>query len=376
MLIGIDASRATIAQRTGTEGYSLQVIRGMITQGGAHQFRLYFRDEPAADLLPRQDNVEYVVIKRPRLWTHLGLGPAVKKDNPDVLFVPAHVLPWPDTGNVPCVVTIHDLGYMHYPNKHPVVDRWYLNWSTRHSANLARRIIAVSRATAHDLSALVKVPEDKIRVVYSGVDELLKPVRSGQQIGDLRVRLGIPGPYILHVGRLQQRKNLARLIEAFAQIQDTLADLSLVLAGKQDWGYHRLVNQIEELGLSGRVILPGYVPDSDLPTLYSGAAVYAFPSLYEGFGFPALEAMACGTPVVCSNTSSLPELVGDAALTVAPTDTKNLAESLGQLLTDEKLHQELSRAGSERVKTFTWEASARNTLDVLLDAARTSTMEN
>ncbi len=369
MLIGIDASRATVAQRTGTEGYSLHIIRGLIALGSTHRFRLYFRDQPPDSLIPLAENVEIQVITRPRLWTHTGLGPAVRRNPPDVLFVPSHVIPWPHVSGVPAVVTVHDLGYLHYPDRHPPLERLYLGWSTRHSARVARRVIAVSRATAHDLVALNGVPQDRIRVVYSGIDESLCPVTDAAAIEALRARLGIPGPYVLHVGRLQLRKNLVRLVEAFDQIKNTAEGLSLVLAGRPGWGHQQLLRRIVQLDLSDRVILPGYISDEDLPALYSGAQLYAFPSLYEGFGFPALEAMACGVPVVCANTSSLPELVGNAALTVAPTDTVALAEAIRRLLTDNALRQQLITRGLERVRSFTWEAAARATLEVLQEAA-------
>jgi glycosyltransferase involved in cell wall biosynthesis len=369
MIIGIDASRATVRRRTGTEGYSLNIIHGLIEQGVGHQFRLYFRDNPPPDLFPARPNVEHVVIRRDRMWTHTGLRTALRTHRPDVLFVPAHVIPWPNTMGVPAVVTIHDLGYLYYPEKHPLFNRLYLNWSTQHSARVARRIIAVSKATAHDLVALNGVPEEKIRVVYSGVDEILKPVRDESQIAELRERLGIPGPYLLHVGSLQPRKNLTRLLEAFDQIKNTTGPLTLVLAGQRGWEYHRFIDRIKQMGLEGRVILPGYVPDEDLAALYSGALVYVFPSLHEGFGFPALEAMACGTPVVCANTSSLPELVGDAALTVAPSDVYGLSEALLRLLNDKSLREDFSKRGIERASMFTWESCVSHTLEVLVEAA-------
>ncbi len=370
MLVAIDASRTTVARRTGTEAYSLHIIRGLIEVGGGHRFRLYFRDNPPDGLLAPSNNVEIKVIHRKRLWTHTGLRQAVLRDRPDVLFVPAHVIPWPGVGGVPSVVTTHDLGYLHYPDRHPFLHRLYLDWSTRHSATTACRVIAVSQATAHDLMTLASVPQEKIRVVYSGVNGL-HPVKDTGRVDALRERLGIPGPYLLHVGSIQPRKNLVRLVEAFAEVQNVIEGLSLVLAGQWSWGYRHLSDRVEALSLSERVVMPGYVADEDLPALYSGAAVYAFPSLYEGFGFPVLEAMACGTPVVCANTSSLPELVGNAALTVAPTDGTGLAEALRRVLTDPALRKELVTLGFKRVKLFTWAACARATLDVLLEAAST-----
>jgi glycosyltransferase involved in cell wall biosynthesis len=368
MLIGIDASRATVSQRTGTEGYSLHIIRSLIEQGQGHRFRLYFRDEPDPNLIDPDERVEIQVIRRPRLWTHSGLGPTVRRQRPDVLFVPSHVVPWPNVGG-PSVFTAHDLGYRHYPEKHPLPARAYLDWSTRHSANIATRVIAVSHATAHDLTQLNRTPADKIRVVHSGVDPQLQPVTDQGRIHALRDRLGIEGPFVLHVGSLQPRKNLSRLIEAFSQIKDVVPGLTLVLAGRRGWGYQPIFDRISQLRVAERVRVTGYVPDEDLSTLYSAASVYAFPSLYEGFGFPALEAMACGTPVVCSNVSSLPELTGDAALSFAPTDVTGMANALRRVLTDPALHAQLVERGKQRANQFTWEAAGRETLDVLEEAA-------
>lgn len=369
MRIAIDASRANVSQRTGTEGYSLQIIRGLLAHGMEHEFILYFREEPAPDLFPLNPRTQVRVLKRKRVWTHGALGPAVRADKPDVLFVPSHVVPWPGTGPVPSVVTIHDLGYLHYPEKHPPIERTYLAWSTRYSVRVARQVIAVSQVTRHDLIQLNRVPQDKIRVIYSGVDDLLRPISDQEKLRALRARLGIPEPYILHVGSVQPRKNLDRLIEAFGQVKDIIPDLSLVLAGRAGWRSARLMERITRPDIAERIIVTGYVPDLDLPALYSGAAVYAFPSLYEGFGFPALEAMACGTPVVCANSSSLPEIAGDAALTFAPTDTRALAEALARLLTDAALRDSLREKGFQRVQAFTWQAAARETLSVLVEAA-------
>jgi len=370
MLIGIDASRVTIDQRTGTEGYSLHVVSSLLRAGqSAHKFRLYFRDEPSPALLAKFPNAEKVVINRRRIWTHWGLGPEVRANPVDVLFVPSHVIPWPGIGSIPGVVTIHDLGYLHYPEKHPLVQRLYLDWSTRHSANTAQRVIAVSQATAADLAALNNIPSAKIKVVHSGVDESMQTGCSPQEIKTVCKKYGIEGPYILHVGSVQPRKNLGRLVEAFAQLKDVVDGLMLVLAGRESWGYRSLKRRIQQLGLEDRVILTGYIPDDDLVLIYNGASVYAFPSLYEGFGFPALEAMACGTPVVCSNVSSLPEIVGDAALTVPPTDVNQLTNALRRLLTEPELHENLRQRGLARANQFTWEACGRETLQVLEEAA-------
>lgn len=371
MLIGIDASRATMRQRTGTEGYSLHLLNALIELAPQHQFRLYVREMPTPDLFPSREGVEIRLIQRRRLWTHLGLGPEVRRNRPDVLFVPAHVLPWPDLGGVPSVVTLHDLGYRYYPEKHGFFERLYLNWSTRHSAEVANRVIAHSQATAHDLSVLDQVPPEKIRVIYSGVDPMMQPPDTAV-LARVRGSLGLDGPYLLHVGRIEARKNLVRLVEAFALLRADFPDLSLVLAGKPGRPFPALASRIEALSLGDSLRLPGYVAEQDLPALYHGAEVYVFPSLYEGFGFPALEAMACGTAVVCANSSSLPELVGDAALRVPPADVQALAEAIRRILTESGLRDTLIARGFENVGRFSWEACARATLAVLEEAAQIS----
>ena len=175
---------------------------------------------------------------------------------------------------------------------------------------------------------------------------------------------------MLYVGTLQPRKNLARVIEAFARAAaaPAFAGLQLVLAGKKGWLYDDLFAQVERMGLAGRVLFPGYVDDADLPALLSGALAFVFPSLYEGFGIPVLEAGACGVPVITSNTSSLPEVAGDAALLVDPHDVDAIAEAMTRLVTDEALRAELSRRGLANVQRFSWEKCARETLAVLLEA--------
>lgn len=368
MLIGIDASRATHARRTGTESYSLHLIRALLAEDSAHHFRLYFRDAPPPDMFPTAGRVEHQIITMPRLWSHIGLRRAILRDRPDVLFVPSHVIPWPDTGDVPAVITIHDLGYRYFPQAHSLWQRLYLDWSTRHSCRAASRIIAVSQATARDLTSLYRVSSSKIVVIHSGFDDQLKRVDNQESILAVKHRMGIGGSYILHVGSIHPRKNLVRLVEAFAAIKDMAPGLSLVLAGQPGRGYDGLMARIGALKLSGRVMLPGYVRDADLSALYSGAMLYIFPSLHEGFGFPALEAMACGVPVAAANTSSLPEICGDAALLFPPEDVGAMARAIKEAVTSDTLRSELVQRGYQQVKKFSWKSAARAIL-VALEAA-------
>lgn len=367
MLIGVDASRAVIARRTGTENYSLQLVRGLIAAGPEHRFRLYLR-EPAPEGLfttAQGVNVEHVLLGPRRLWTHIGLSREMLRRPPDVLFVPSHVVPlWHPPATV---VTVHDLGYRFFPQQHTLRSRLYLDASTRFSCRAARRIIADSQATARDLEREYGIPAAQVTVVYPGLDTTL--ARAGLEAQQaVRRRYHLDRPFVLYVGTIQPRKNLARLVEAFGRLPGDLDGIDLVLAGKTGWLADEIYQTVHRLGLEQRVRFPGYVPQEDLAALHSAAECFVMPSLYEGFGLPVLEAMACGTPVICSNAGSLPEVAGDAALQFAATDVEGLASALVRLLRDPALRQDLSARGHQRMALFSWKRSAREVLAVLAEA--------
>jgi glycosyltransferase involved in cell wall biosynthesis len=269
---------------------------------------------------------------------------------------------------------VHDLGYHYYPEAHTLFQNAYLRWSTRHNARNATHVLADSEATRQDLVRYYHIPLAKIAVVYPGRDETLVPVVDPEALALVRAHYDLAEPYLLYVGTLHPRKNLVRLVQAFALLLGSVppgrVNIQLVVAGQKGWLYDEVFAQVRKLGLTGRVVLTGYVPDADLPALLSGALAFVFPSLYEGFGLPVLEAMACGTPVICSNVSSLPEVAGDAALLVDPLDTESLAEAMAKLVTDEGLRQELVERGLRQMQRFSWRRCARETLDVLEGAGR------
>ncbi|MDI7276139.1 MAG: glycosyltransferase family 1 protein [Anaerolineae bacterium] len=367
MLIGIDASRAVVARRTGTENYSVQVIRGLVQAGKDHRFRLYLRDPAPEGLLPRSAQVEHVIVRPHRLWTHVGLSRAMLRQPPEVLFIPAHVVPICHPRAT--VVTIHDLGYRHYPRQHTLGARLYLDASSRFSCRAARRVIADSQATARDLEREYRVAPGKITVVYPGLDPALTRAEPAAQEA-VRLRYRLRRPYVLYLGTIQPRKNLARLVEAFARLPVELGNVDLVLAGGTGWLADEVFRRVAGLGLESRVHFPGYVPYEDLAALLSAAECFVMPSLYEGFGLPVLEAMACGTPVLCSDASSLPEVAGDAALQFHPHDVGAMAEALARVLGDSALRQTLVQRGHARARLFSWERAAREVLAVLTEAAQ------
>jgi glycosyltransferase involved in cell wall biosynthesis len=387
MLIGIDASRALRAQATGTERYAQEMIRALLAlpEARAHRWRLYVHEPaepsaflPAAGAAPAAD-----LCRLPwrRAWTHRALAREVLRRPPDVLFVPAHVIPFvlPARRLPPSVVTVHDLGYRAFPQAHPLGQRLYLDWSTRWSVHAAERVIAVSEATQRDLARAYGTAAPKVAVVHEAAAPV--PPAAPGEIVAAQARYGLARPYALYVGTLQPRKNLVRLLDAYARLH--MADsgradpgFDLVLAGAPGWLSVPILDaaaRLQRAGLAGRIHLPGYVPDGDLAALLRGARLFCYPSLYEGFGLPILEAQSAGVPVVTARNSSLPEVAGDAALLVDPEDVDALAAAMLRLSRNEDLREALIRAGHANVARFSWAKAARETLAVLEEAAKDRT---
>ena len=366
MRIGIDASRAVSPQRTGTENYSLHLIRRLLDmQGpgaGRQEFTLYCNRAPGPGLFPPGDHHRVQVMPFPRLWTHLRLSWEMAFHAPDVLFVPAHVIPLVHPRA--SVVTIHDLGHLYFPEAYPKKALRYLAWSTGHNVRAAAHLLADSEATKRDLCSHFSISPEGVTVVYPGVGPEYRPNQDPAMIEAVKKRYQITYPYVLHVGTLQPRKNIERLLEAFALARSRRGlQERLVLVGRTGWLSESLQNRIRDM--ADAVVLVGYIPESDLPFFYAGATVFVLPSLFEGFGMPLLEAMASGTPVIAANTSSLPEVVGDAGLLFDPLSTEALAEALARACENRQLRERLQAGGLARSKQFTWEEAARKTLDVL-----------
>jgi glycosyltransferase involved in cell wall biosynthesis len=379
MQIGIDASRALRARRTGTERYALEIVRHLLQlpEAADHVWRLYTDSSPSSSFafpFPTRtpgataDNVEICVLPGARLWTHRTLAAEVSRRPPDVLFVPAHVIPFVIGPRrlPPSVVTIHDLGYRHFPETHTWRQRRYLEWSTRWSTHAATRVIAISHATANDLRATYGIDRRKIDVIHEATVPL--PHAAGVLPASLQAQL--PRPYVLYIGTIQPRKNLVRLAQAYARLVRTEAvEWDLVLAGGLGWRSDEVVGGIDALGLPDRIHCLGYVPESDLAALLQGARLFCYVSLFEGFGLPLLEAQAAGVPVMTANNSSLPEVAGDAAILVDPTDVDAIADAMLRLSRDEALRRDLIAKGYVNVARFSWHKAARETLAVLLRAA-------
>jgi len=368
MHIGIDASRATVANPTGTEHYAWRVINELLRASAADRFSLYLRDEPPPGCFVAGPHIEQAVIPFPRLWTHVRLSAEMLRRAPDVLFVPAHVLPLVHPRR--SVVTVMDLGYRHHPEMHLLRDRLYLDWSTRWNARHAHSVITISAATRDDLVAYYDTDPHKITVVYPGIDESIRREENPAEIARARAHHGLPERYLLYVGTLHPRKNVAGLVRAYARTlgewPSALGEApGLVIAGKKGWLYDEIFAEVQSRGLDNRVRFTGYVPREELIPLLSGADAFVFPSLFEGFGFPILEAMACRVPVITSNASSLPEVAGDAALLVDPRDESALAHAIIRVLSDGALRATLVERGLRRAASFTWARCGSETMAVL-----------
>lgn len=355
MLIGVDASRAVAAGSAGVGHYSRHLICALAAAGGGHAYRLYANGAPAPDWLP--PGADWRSIAMPRLWTHVRLSAEMALRAPDALFIPAHVVP--PVHPRATVVTIHDLGYLYHPECYGAWQRLYLQLSSAWSAAAARAVIVDSEATRSDVMRTLKVPATRVSVAYPGVAERFAPQSPGE-VDAVRRRLGLPDRYLLFVGTIQPRKNIRRLLQAHGQVDGAPP---LLIAGGAGWLSEPLLRQAR--AAPDRVRLLGYVADDDLPALMSGASGFVLPSLFEGFGLPVLEAMACGTPVLVSRSSSLPEIVGDCGIIVDPYSVESIAEGIRALCHETERTQDLALRARERARGFTWERCAATVLAAL-----------
>jgi glycosyltransferase involved in cell wall biosynthesis len=355
VIIGIDGTPAVRQHLTGTEVYARSIIEALAAIRGTRTMRVYANAVAAPAWLPA--GVEWRGIPFPRLWTHWRLRQALRRERPDVTFIPGHVLPV--ALGLRSVVTIHDLGHRHEPRSYSRTARWYLEMTTRYAARHANRLIAVSQSTADDLARFYGVPGGRIAVVHSGLDPRMRP-QNASTVADVLRRHKIADPYFLYVGRNHPRKNLGMLRRAFDDARRRGLEARLVLAGP---------GQDAQPRASDVTTLP-YVSAEDLPALYAGAIALTLPSRFEGFGFPALEAMGCGTAVVASTAGALPEVVGPAGILLSPDDAGAWSQAMLELARDAALQQRLIAAGRARSAEFSWEAAASKTWRVLDSVAR------
>lgn len=366
--IGIDA-RPICYPKTGDRTYALGLLHGLaaLRREGriAHQFVAYFDREPPADLPgmagPGRPQVGWQVrvlqAAHARLWALVALPAAARADGLDVLHVQYN---GPRLRRPALVTTVHDVSFRLFPQWFPVRDRLLLDWGLRSTLDVAAAVLTGSECTREDLRSVYGVPPQRISVTPYALLPGFGPPTDAQAAATL-ARYGLARPYVLFVGVRQPRKNLPRAIRAFlAARRAHRLPHRLAIAGKPGWCAEETERAIADAGEAAVTL--GYVPDADLPALYAGADVFLFPSLYEGFGIPVLEAFACETPVITSKVSALPEVTGNAALLVDPTSEAEIAGAIAQLLSDAQLRARLIAAGRERLRLFDWRRTAELTV--------------
>jgi glycosyltransferase involved in cell wall biosynthesis len=363
--IGIDARLLTMPV-TGIGRYTAELSSELLAQG--HDLSLYMPQSPvvgdwsAPNARVRAGRIRGRIGRM--LWSQTVLPWQAGRDCLDVFWGPGHRLPRYLSPSVARVVTIHDLVWKHAGETMRPLSRLLDSTLMPDAVRLADRIMAVSRSTADDVEAEFPEARGKVRVVYPGVTALSAPADPGV----LR-ELGVRQPYFLFVGTLEPRKNLRRLLGAYARLPQAVRSAhQFVIAGGKGWGGVDVPDLLTQMGLMGQVLVTGYVTDGQLSTLYANARFLAMPSLYEGFGFPLIEAMSFGVPVVTADISSLPEVAGEAGVLVNPRDEAAIANGLLRLLTDDALHAELAGKARANAARFTWRAAAQSALQVFAEA--------
>lgn len=296
------------------------------------------------------------------LWQQCEVVQRAKRKKADLLHVTGFDAPlWRPC---PVVLTVHDLVGRLFPKNLPPISRVYWAFWLPFSVRFASHIITVSEHTRLDLTRLLRIPESRLTLIPHGISTRFRPAVIDSSFNTLKEKYRLPGKYILFVSTLEPRKGLDVLVKSFFQLRSSFPGIKLVIAGKPGWYMKRLLSGAEAHRMEKDIVFTGHVEDKDLPALYSAAELFVFPSRYEGFGFPVLEAMACGTPVVCTNSASLPEVTGDAACLVPAEDSETLTQAMGEVLADTRLRQKMKNRGLEQAAQFTWEEAARQTVRV------------
>lgn len=373
MRIWIDGYEANQLSRVGSGQYAFEVIRNLEKIDDKNEYTILLPGKPLNDLPKPRKYWKYKLLKPSRLWTRITLPASLylSKNKPDLIFSPTHYIP--RFSPVKRICTIFDLAYLHFPELFPKKDLWQLkNWS-KFSIENADKIFAISEFTKKDIVKNYGINPEKIVVTPLGYDnEVFKPVNNKQKIKSALEKYAIKKVFIIYIGTIQPRKNLVRLIEAFSRVgggQDFRGEsLQLVIVGKtteegrKGWMFEDILKAPRQMGIEEKVNFTGFVPVEELPSLLSGATAFILPSLWEGFGIPVLEAFACGTPVITSNVSSLPEVVGEAGLLVNPYSLDQIEQAIRTVTTDKKLRTKLSKLGLNQAKKFSWEKCAKEIL--------------
>jgi len=350
MRIGIDA-QTTLGQKTGFGFYVGNLVKNLRLIDRKNHF-FFFKPTETKDLsAPKRF-----------IWDQFRVPKLARRNKVDILHQPSFSAPIFYQGKM--VVTVHDLIAIKFGEDIPFFSRQFFARWMPFSYRKADHIIAISENTKKDIVKYLNIDPNKITVIPLAADEKFKPIDDKLKIESVKKKYHTGANYLLHVGTLNPRKNLSFIIDVFFKIASSHPNINLVITGKEGWYYENLYEKVKELKLEDRVIFTGYIDEEDKVYLYNGAKMFVFPSIYEGFGLPPLEAMACGVPVVSSNTSSMPEVIKDSGILLSPKDKVAWIKEISILLDDPKKIQQLKTSGLKRAKDFSWKKTAELTLEV------------
>ncbi|MDF1498225.1 MAG: glycosyltransferase family 1 protein [Patescibacteria group bacterium] len=379
MIIGIDIRMLARGTRSGIEEYTINLLSNMISLNNNIEYKLFYNGYKKTKLdydflkLPNVELREYKIPNRMLDISFQFLNyPKIDKmlKGIDIFFSP-HIFSSAISKNCKTVTTFHDLSFERYPEFYSIgKNYWHFSMNPKKQAQKADKIIAVSNSTKNDLIEIYKAKPEKIKVIYSGVADKSKNINDQSQILRIKKKYNLPKEYILYLGTLEPRKNIISLIQAFENLKDNngtkIENLKLVIAGSKGWLYKDIFKVVEISKYKKDIIFTGFIDNNDKSFIYSLAKLFVYPSFYEGFGFPPLEAMSVGTPVITSNFSSLPEATGDAAIVINPYNIDELKTAIELVLIDEKLKNIMIKRGFEQINKFSWQTCAENTLKYIL----------
>jgi len=369
MKIAIQVADLDAERIDGTRVYIHNMLKFFGKLDQSSQFLLYHKNEFNPELIP--PSFPNYTIKQKNInlfWTQRWFCGQLRKDMPDVLWMPMHNIPVFHSKKIKTVVTAHDLAYKYFPEYFPKKDLFKLNLLGNWAFTKADKIIAISESTKKDiLKFYPSVSAEKIKVIYHGFDaEVFSVPRNLEIESTTKERMGITGDYLLYAGAIQPRKNLGVLVDAFNLFKEkTRSEIKLVIAGEKAWLSDGVFEKIKSSRFQKEILTPGRLTFADMGTLVRGASAYVYPSLYEGFGIPVLEILASRVPLLCALNSSLGEVGGDAPLYFDEKNPSDLAKKIERVLSDENLRAEMVRKGTEQIKKFSWEKCARETLEYL-----------
>lgn len=372
MKIAIDGYEANVPQRLGSSQVAFNLLQALEKIDKKNNYTILLPNTPMADMPKERKGWQYKTLwpNKFKTWLAIPFALFTVKDKPDLFFSPTHY--GPGFSPVKRVITIFDLSFLRFPHYFKPRDLWQLRLWTKISISKAAHIITISKSSAQDISKYYGIDQKNITVAYPGFDqEIFHPITDITKIKDIQTKYQIDGGYALYIGTLQPRKNLLRLIEAFQKIEN----LKLVIVGKtkglgrSGWMYEEILQKPKSLGIEDKVIFTGFAPTEDLPYLISGAKVFVWPSLWEGFGIPVIESMAVGTPVIVSNVSSLPEIVGGAGIEVDPKKVEQIEQAIRALAFDNNLRKQKAKEGLIQAQKFSWDKMAKIVLKVFEEVA-------